>query len=1149
MRGNLKKIGYAILFTCLLMINISGPIAYAKNSEQYATHADAAHTDVLLYAASPEVPEGGGVIEINSQNDWDSLSTTCIQNYNPIVIVLNTDVTLTQSYLTFVDGQAGGLNNFLLYGNGHRIDIGGKAKTFSFTAMTVAIKDTHIKNGTMTMQGLTKLSCTDSKFSEASVRFIIDGETTEKTHITGCEFVDCPEPCIDSAGAACPVSISDCNMDGCGLLYKSAYKSNVSFSDITATNCTGTVIGNEQITANVYIIESISGCDFSTSQTGITAIDYNGGAIGKITGCKITGFDTGIKLTRCNAGTVSYIDTVTISDTTITDCVTGVDISQLSAYENAMISNLTMVARKGASGTVGYQGNGQLTTKEFSSVNYDFSMMPQIKSCQITGFDTGVKLVSCRAVVSDCEISDCNSGIAISGSQTVAIVDTTLKARASAADSVGVTTDYLCYLIDCDISDFNVGSDLSKSYLYATIIGCRYKNRDKNLIAAGTTEVYDTSFTGGETSVSMGSNSGTLYFYGCVIEGDDTTQLGVSAGGLSSNSLHIYSRARPYSSPVSGYYNDLKRYTDRTVNNREDGKSGIFNCGTGINSQGIVYIGDTHIHDCETGIEASNQFIYSYGNNLIEDCRDGMRVKNLYKTMSQTQYNTFTDIHVDTVRNCSNNGIDFLNGFYVMTESGWNHRLEVYNCGNYGIETSGSGNISPATVDIHDCKTGIYIAENVSVTVLDSGSKVYDNSDWNVYNASTVNYPSIIIRGEALTGGGDGNVYTKNQVVIETGDLNSDDSVYYLGSTDTMYIINVVNLEGEIVFDTVEDGYTVGRKVAGLGRTDVTSQMFAKKEGFVILSENDGIATYAVFAAGCNVTYDVTTNGGDTFSGEQTRISYLEGDDVDLTYTASKAGYEFVGWNTDKNATEGLATLTAGRENITLYAIYKKTAYINYNTYDAASDYRTAITFYNNQKQTERELATYNAGGDNTFAGYVLDKDAAVSSADDLMKAGDNVTVPSDGLDVYCVYAKQGQLDYLKKDGTILSTDRITVYQISSDNKNFVYTVRAGESVAGFKFTGWNDEAGKSFAAGDTLITEKDHIVLTPVYKVNDEPATETPTTEEPTTETSTTETPTTEETTTPKTGDSAAPGGVIGLGILSLLGILGLSMENKRKN
>ena len=699
-----------------------------------------------------------------------------------------------------------------------------------------------------------------------------------------------------------------------------------------------------------------------------------------------------------------------------------------------------------------------------------------------------------------------------------------MKGKGLAADSTGVTTNRECYLIDCDINDFNAGSDLHTANL-ATIIGCRYQNRDTNLIsAAQQTTVYDTSFIGGETSISTGN--GTSYLYGCVVEGNPAaTKVGVSMG--TSTTLHVYSLNRPYDSPYSSVYDKLKEYSDRTVNN---GKSEVSNCETGIDSASIVRVADTHIHDCGTGIKSSGN-TYSYGNNLIEDCKDGIEVQQgLYKN-ADTQ---FTEDTHDTIRNCSNDG---LSGYYITASPAeWRNRLEIYNCGNYGIKIT--GDLTPATVDVHDCKTGIYMAENSNSTILYE-SKVYDNREWNIYDGSNRTNISIIMSGSegALTGGGIGNVYSNHSNTcpnISTDNLYSDDSVYYLEKVDGICAFYVDNLYGTVVFDTVDSGYILGRRIAVLSNPDLASQMFAKKDGFVISTEKDGNTTYAVFAAGCDVTYDVTTNGGDTFSGGSvTRISYFDGDAVDLTYTASKTGYEFVGWNTDKNATEGLTALTAEREDITLYAIYKKTAYINYHTYDAALNYRTAVTIYNNQ-DIECVLDTYNAGGDNIFVGYVLDENAAVSSADDVLAEGDKVKGSPDGLDVYCVYEKQGQLDYLKKDGTILSTERITVYQICSDNKKFVYTIKAGEPVAGFTFTEWKDKDGNSFVAGDILSTEDNHIVLTPVYVEGGA---------------NTDDSTTTQASSGPKTGDSTNPIGVLGLGLLSLLGILVLSMKNKRKN
>ena len=70
------------------------------------------------------------------------------------------------------------------------------------------------------------------------------------------------------------------------------------------------------------------------------------------------------------------------------------------------------------------------------------------------------------------------------------------------------------------------------------------------------------------------------------------------------------------------------------------------------------------------------------------------------------------------------------------------------------------------------------------------------------------------------------------------------------------------------------------------------------------------------------VTYDYTTNGGESTNAENEYIT--EGESINLTYTASKTNYAFIGWNTDKDATEGLTSLSMKTSDITLYAIFEE---------------------------------------------------------------------------------------------------------------------------------------------------------------------------------------------------------------------------------
>ena len=117
---------------------------------------------------------------------------------------------------------------------------------------------------------------------------------------------------------------------------------------------------------------------------------------------------------------------------------------------------------------------------------------------------------------------------------------------------------------------------------------------------------------------------------------------------------------------------------------------------------------------------------------------------------------------------------------------------------------------------------------------------------------------------------------------------------------------------------------------------------------------NASMILYAVWCTASapstyTVNYDFETNGGtsataDTVSGLST------GAPVDLTPTAEKGdGWVFVGWNTNKNATTAMGSLSVGTSNITLYAIFSKT--IPTTFIDAVGVQVANVTFYNNQTE------------------------------------------------------------------------------------------------------------------------------------------------------------------------------------------------------
>ena len=107
---------------------------------------------------------------------------------------------------------------------------------------------------------------------------------------------------------------------------------------------------------------------------------------------------------------------------------------------------------------------------------------------------------------------------------------------------------------------------------------------------------------------------------------------------------------------------------------------------------------------------------------------------------------------------------------------------------------------------------------------------------------------------------------------------------------------------------------------------------------------NTNLTIYAIFNPLYAITYDFATNGGT--SATKTSDQKHETEAIDLTPTAAKAGFTFVGWNTNRNATTGLSTLTMATADVTLYAIYKQDTTVNF--VDSAGTRGVTITRYNN---------------------------------------------------------------------------------------------------------------------------------------------------------------------------------------------------------
>ena len=95
------------------------------------------------------------------------------------------------------------------------------------------------------------------------------------------------------------------------------------------------------------------------------------------------------------------------------------------------------------------------------------------------------------------------------------------------------------------------------------------------------------------------------------------------------------------------------------------------------------------------------------------------------------------------------------------------------------------------------------------------------------------------------------------------------------------------------------------------------------------------------------VNYNYSENGG-TFASKEID-NKIEGEQIDLSVSANKKDYEFIGWNTNKDATTGLTSLEMQKNDITLYAIFKRNVKVKFTDYKGPTT--NIVTLYNKQTQ------------------------------------------------------------------------------------------------------------------------------------------------------------------------------------------------------
>ncbi|MGN1227790.1 MAG: InlB B-repeat-containing protein, partial [Christensenellales bacterium] len=237
------------------------------------------------------------------------------------------------------------------------------------------------------------------------------------------------------------------------------------------------------------------------------------------------------------------------------------------------------------------------------------------------------------------------------------------------------------------------------------------------------------------------------------------------------------------------------------------------------------------------------------------------------------------------------------------------------------------------------------------------------------------------------------------------------------------------------------------------------------------------------------VFYNTTENGG---TNTIDSINANVGDNVDLTKAGVKNGWTFVGWNTDKNATSALSSLTMPEENVILYAIYSKNIVLN-----VLNDKATSVitkTIYNNDTSATFTVPAMSSKASYEKLGWKVGtvQSTVDNSYDYANTSAFDITLNANAT-IYAKYKKQISLTYNANGGdSTPSTQSGNIYLASSGNASKEYgaissqtftlanaITRLATAEKTFTFKAWaiNSTSGTQYSAGATLTTSTDNIM------------------------------------------------------------------------
>ena len=220
----------------------------------------------------------------------------------------------------------------------------------------------------------------------------------------------------------------------------------------------------------------------------------------------------------------------------------------------------------------------------------------------------------------------------------------------------------------------------------------------------------------------------------------------------------------------------------------------------------------------------------------------------------------------------------------------FNTRLNITGTSNI----SSDWNIRIISADVTDTGgDGENVKNNYTDLTADLEANLYGKGDYVEYSIIVENAGTFDAKLESI-----GITNSNNEAVLITSSGLTKGQTLYKNTTATLTV-------------RIEYNYNYEGDASGTSGESTIDLDFVQNSGGTIEPTTDHL-----------VTYDYQTNGGESTTAENAYVP--EGENIDLSYTAEREGYDFIGWNTNAQAGEGLTELTMGTSDVTLYAIFKQ---------------------------------------------------------------------------------------------------------------------------------------------------------------------------------------------------------------------------------